>query len=194
MTHGLYQQDEVKRIVFISIIIAISLCQGCAKPSQILPYDIQKTAPSDGSASACINVEGKVLGNIIPNSSVFLYRTSSVNFSIVMIEIRTGKPLQRGTVNESRGFKFTCLSIGKYAFVIPSSSYKNSVGFPLPYEFDCQNISLEIAFQGGDSQYAVGVFSIKNTSDLNKSSCTEDPLSCLAQKGSFYKNCPLDLG
>ncbi len=52
---------------------------------------------------------------------------------------------------------------GKYVFVIETSSFERSVGSPLPYEFDCQNFSLEIAFQGGDSQYAVGAFSIKNS-------------------------------
>jgi len=65
-------------------------------------------------------------------------------------------------VNESGGFDFPCLIPGKYVFVIEASSFGNSVGSPLPYEFDSRNISLEIAFQGGDSQYAVGAFSIKN--------------------------------
>ena len=194
MTHGLYQQDEVKRIVFISIIIAISLCQGCSKLSQTLPYDIQKTAPSDGSASACIPVEGRVLGDVQPYSVVYVYETQSLHYYDVMSSARKPWPISWALVNESAGFEFACLTPGKYVFVIKTSSFGRTIGPPLPYEFDCQNISLEIAFQGGDSQYAVGVFSIKNTSDLNKSSCTEDPLSCLAQKGSFYKNCPPDLG
>ena len=80
MTHGLCQQDEIKRIVFISIIIAISLCQGCSKPSQILPYDVKKTAPSDGSASACIPVEGRVLGDVQPYSGVYVYETQSLHY------------------------------------------------------------------------------------------------------------------
>ena len=194
MTHGLCQQDEVKRILFISIIIAISLCQGCSKPSQILPYDIQKTAPSDGSASACIPVEGRVLGDVQPYSVVYVYETQSLHYSDVMSSARKPWPISWALVNESAGFEFACLTPGKYVFVIKTSSFGRTIGPPLPDEFDCQNISLGIAFQGGDSQYAVGAFSIKNSSALNKSACTEDPSSCLAQKGGLYKKCPLDLG
>jgi len=194
MTHGLCQQDEIKRIVFISIIIAISLCQGCANPSQTLSYDIQKTAPSDGSASACIPVEGRVLGDVQPYSVVYVYETQSLHYSDVMRSARKPWPISWALVNESAGFEFACLTPGKYVFVIKTSSFGRTIGPPLPYEFDCQNISLEIAFQGGDSHYAVGAFSIGNPSILNKSSCTEDPLSCLAQKGSLYKKCPLGLG
>ena len=194
MTHGLCQQDEIKRIVFISIIMAISLCQGCANPSQTLPYDVKKTAPSNGSVSACIPVEGRVLGDVQPYSVVYVYETQSLHYYDVMSSARKPWPISWALVNESAGFDFPCLIPGKYVFVIKTSSFGRSVGSPLPYEFDCQNISLEIAFQGGDSQYAVGAFSIKNSSALNKSACTEDPSSCLAQKGSLYKKCPLGLG
>jgi len=194
MTHGLCQQDEIKRIVFISIIIAISLCQGCANPSQTLSYDIQKTAPSDGSASACIPVEGRVLGDVQPYSVVYVYETQSLHYSDVMSSARKPWPISWALVNESAGFEFACLTPGKYVFVIKTSSFGRTIGPPLPYEFDCQNFSLEIAFQGGDSQYAVGAFSIKNSSALNKSACTEDPSTCLAHKGGLDKKCPLDLG
>lgn len=194
MTHGLCQQNEVKRIVFISIIIAISLCQGCANPSQTLPYSVKKTAPSDGSASACIPVEGRVLGDVQPYSVVYVYETQSLHYYDVMSSARKPWPISWALVNESAGFEFACLTPGKYVFVIKTSSFGRTIGPPLPYEFDCQNFSLEIAFQGGDSQYAVGAFSIKNSSALNKSACTEDPSSCLAQKGSLYKKCPLGLG
>ena len=185
MTCSFCAQNIIERAIFVSIMTSILLCHACAKPPQTLSHDIQKTAPSNASNSACINVEGKVRGDLIPHSTVSLYETSSVNFSIVMTEIRTGRVLKRATVNESMGFIFPCLSAGNYAFVIPTSSYRGTVGFPLPYEFDCQNFSLEIAFQGGDSQYAVGAFSIRNSSDQNKSACTEDPLSCLTPKGAL---------
>ena len=194
MTYGHCQQNEIKRIVFISIIIAISLCQGCANPSQTLPRDVKKIAPSNVYTGGCIPVEGRVLGDVQPYSVVYVYETQSLQYDDVMSSARKSWAISWALVNESAGFDFPCLIPGKYVFVIETSSFGHSVGPPLPYEFDCQDISLEIAFQGGDPQYAVGAFSIGNPSVLNKSSCTEDPLSCLAQKGSLYKKCPLGVG
>ena len=194
MTHSLWQQKEIKRIVFISIIIAVSTCHGCSNPSQTLPNDVNKTATSNGYTGGCIPVEGRVLGDVRPYSVVYVYETQSLKYNDVMSSARKPYPISWALVNESGGFDFPCLIPGKYVFVIETSSFENSVGSPLPYEFDCQDISLEIAFQGGDPQYAVGAFSIRNPSALNKSSCTEDPLSCLAQKGSLYKKCPLGAG
>lgn len=194
MTHGLCQQDEIKRAIFILFISLIFFYQGCANSSQTLPYDVKKTAPSNGSASACIPVEGRVLGDVQPYSVVYVYETQSLHYSDVMSSARKPWPISWALVNESAGFEFACLTPGKYVFVIKTSSFGRTIGPPLPYEFDCQNFSLEIAFQGGDSQYAVGAFSIKNSSALNRSACTEDPSSCLAHKGGLYKKCPLGLG
>jgi len=194
MTHGHCRQNEIKEIVFISIIIAISLCQGCENPSQTLPCDVKKNASSNGYSGGCIPVEGRVLGDVNPYSVVYVYKTQSLQYNDVMSSARKPLPISWALVNESAGFEFACLTPGKYVFVIKTSSFGRTIGPPLPYEFDCQDISLEIAFQGGDSQYAVGAFSIKNSSALNKSACTEDPSSCLAQKGSLYKKCPLGLG
>ena len=194
MTHGHCRQNEIKEIVFISIIIAISLCQGCTNPSQTVLNESKKTASLNGYTGGCISVEGRVLGDVQPYSIVYVYKTQSLQYNDVMSSARKPWAISWALVNESAGFDFPCLIPGKYVFVIETSSFGHSVGPPLPYEFDCQNISLEIAFQGGDPQYAVGAFSITNPSALNKSSCTEDPLSCLFLKGSLYKKCPLGVG
>ena len=188
----LFKHVSTKKMIFLSIITTILLCQSCANPPETLPRETQNAAPESGLLSACIKVEGKVSGDLIPNSTVSLYETSSVGYSIVMTEIRTLRPVKREAINASKRFTFRCLFPGNYAFVIPSSSYNGAVGFPLPYEFDCPNFSLEIAFQGGDSQLAVGVFSIKNSSSQNRSVCALDPASCFAQRGSLYRKSPLD--
>jgi len=133
--------------------------------------------------------EGIVLGDITSDSKVSLYETSSLNFTIVMSEIRTAQPVSWEIVNESGGFRFNYLSHGTYAFVIPTSSYKRSVGSPLPYEFDCRNFSLRIAFQGGDPRYAVGAFSIRDSTAQNRSTCARNSLSCNTLRGSLYKKC-----
>jgi len=107
-----------------------------------------------------------------------------------MSEIRTNRAVKWGLVNETRGFSFRCLSIGNYAFVIPTSSYDGAVGSPLPYEFDCENLSLQIAFQGGDYEYSVGAFSIRPTSK-DKPRCNKSPVFC-PRRGKLYRECPLD--
>jgi hypothetical protein len=44
--------------------------------------------------------------------------------------------------------------------MIPASSYNRSVGYPLPDETCTQNLSIDIAFQGGNYLYAVGAFAV----------------------------------
>ena len=168
-------------------------CQDLALPSATNHTHISFPIAQSGiSSGACIDVEGTVLGDIVSGSNISLFKTSNTSYRVVMNEIRAKKPSTMGVVNESSGFKFSCLLPGNYAFVIPASSYKGSVGSPLPYEFDCKNFSLEIAFQGGDCQYAVGAFSIINTSAQNKSVCNESIEIGRAERGSLYKECPLD--
>jgi hypothetical protein len=93
-------------------------------------------------------------------------------------------------VNTTKAFKFSCLNPGKYAFVIPTGSYNGSVGPPLPYEFDCVNVSLKISFQGGDSDYMVGVFLIDKPDYENVSKCRINPFLCIKKRGGLYRKCP----
>jgi len=115
------------------------------------------------SCGACIDVYGSVLGDVIPGSRVNLFAVSSTEFSVVMKEIRTRKPIEWSTVDERKRFRFMCLSQGDYAFVIPASSYNRSVGAPFPYEFEYGNLVVDIAFLGDDWQYGVGAFSINES-------------------------------
>lgn len=186
------QQTYIEYVLLFVIFSSLILHQGCSKRPQTVPFENQFTAPADGSSSACIEVNGKVLGDIIPHSIVSLYKTPGLNYSTVMSTIRTTQPVMQELVNESSGFEFDCLSLGKYAFVIPTTSYDGAVGSPLPYEFDCQNISLGIAFQGGDSTYSVGAFSILKSSGKNHSACIENPIFCRNKIGGLYKECPFD--
>ena len=140
----------------------ILLTPGCVNSSGPVSDTKNKTAPSNGYTGGCIPVEGRVLGDVKPYSIVYVYETRSLHYDDVMSSARKPWAISWALVNESGGFDFPCLIPGKYVFVIETSSFGNSVGTPLPYEFDSRNISLEIAFQGGDSQYAVGAFSIKN--------------------------------
>ena len=152
-----------------------------------------KSSPLSGiNAGECIDVRGKVFGDIIPGSNISLYETSSLKFNLTMEEIRTKRAIKWSLVNESHGFMFSCISPGKYAFVIPSSSYNGSVGSPLPYEFDCRNLSLRIVFQGGDSAYAVGAFSIESIEHKpfsDQPACTGNQALCLAKRKGLYREC-----
>lgn len=161
------------------LLIAISMiliCTGCQQPPQLVSNACRPIPAASGSAGTCIDVEGKVLGGIKPYSKVYLYKTSSLNFSIVMAEIRDDQAIMQECVNATKAFKFNCLYPRKYAFVIPTTSYNGSAGAPLPYEFDCENVSIRIAFQGGDSKYMVGAFSIIQPPIENKTGCKKKPL------------------
>jgi hypothetical protein len=182
-----------KSILQFAIICPMLLHPDCSKLPQPNHFDFQSTAPDIGSASACIEVHGKVLGDIIPASKVFLYESCNLKYSTAMSTIRKCRPSRWASVNISKGFKFDCLSFGKYVFVIPAMSYNGSIGSPLPYEFDCPNVSIKIAFQGGDMHYAVGAFSIEKPQNRSDSDCNENPFLCRTTRGGLYRDCPLDL-
>jgi len=177
--------------MFVSLLSAILIFSGCSDQPEAAPLEAQKSASLNNSSSACIDIEGTVFGDVTPGSNVFLYETSSLDYKTVMTEIRTKIPSGIGTVNESERFVFACLGPGRYTFVIAASSFNNAVGSPLPYEFDCRNLSLSIEFQGGDWEYSVGAFSIENSSLQNKSTCNESIEFCRAERGGLYKECPL---
>ena len=118
------------------------------------------------TGGSCFNVSGFVLGNIISNSSVYLYQSSSLDYDAVMMRVRTADPIQTERVNKYAEFNFKCLPYGKYVVSIPSKLYaNNSVGAPLPYENKSGNAELSLVFQGGDYQYLVSVFTIDVVSD-----------------------------
>jgi hypothetical protein len=187
------------KINFITVILPIVIsmilfCTGCHQHSQSVSQACRSIAPANGPTSSCIDVEGKVLGGINPCSKVYLYKTSSLNYDVVMAEIKDNQSVMQECVNATKDFRFNCLYPGKYAFVIPTTSYNGSVGAPLPYEFDCENVSIRIAFQGGDSTYMVGAFTIEKPRAVNHTLCKKRPWLCIKNRGSLYIECPLDLG
>jgi hypothetical protein len=185
---------HVEYVLIFVIIASVLLSHSCIKPPETSSYEIQSIVRANISSGTCIDVEGKVLGDIIPYSAISLNEISNFNLSVVLATIRSNQPVKREYVNTTGGFKFSCLSSGKFAFVIPTASYNGSIGSPLPYEFDCRNFSLRIAFQGGNSQYAIGAFWIKNASAHNQSRCTENPFLCQLGSRSLYRACHLESG
>ena len=185
MTTLFYPSFYLEKGFKMVAMLAIFLFYGCANYTCIDPYP-PTPAPSEDTEGACIDVYGKVFGDILPHSNVTLYRTETLSYTVVMTTVRTPKPLTLTPINETSGFVFRCLSAGNYVAVIPSSSFNQSVGSPLPYEFDCQNLSLSIAFHGGDSEFLVGVFTLLNTSTQNKTYCPTDDFLCFRNRGSLY--------
>jgi hypothetical protein len=166
-----YRLRQYIKTVFIGVVAAILffLLMGilfykcCYHESKIHSGRTLVWAPASVSSGACMDVNGRVLGDVMPWSIVKLYKVSSTEFEIVMQEIRSRKPIESSIVNAKKRFSFRCLSPGDYAFVIPVSSYDGWVGAPLPYEFECGSLFVDIAFQGGDWQYMVGAFSINES-------------------------------
>ena len=187
-------KNNFKIAVIPIALLMFLLYAGCQQPAQLSSPKNLSIAPANASTGACIDVEGKVLGGIKPCSKVYLYKTTSLNYSVVMAKIKDNQSDMQECVNTTKGFKFSCLYPGMYAFVIPTTSYNGSVGAPLPYEFECTNVSIRISFQGGDSKYMVGAFSIEKPRAVNKSICKKRPWLCIEKRGSLYRECPLDRG
>jgi hypothetical protein len=171
------------------ILILSAVLYGCCDWREIFPQEVQKEAPATVSSSACSDIKGEVLGNIIPNSSIYLYKISGTDLDVVLGTVRADEPLKTSTVNQSAGFCFTCVLPGKYAAAIPTTSYNGSVGAPLPYEFDCDNVSLRILFQGGDYHHMVGAFLVQESPAEPDPMCTENPLFCRKPTSHPYRNC-----
>jgi len=120
-------------------------------------------SPVIGLNGPCFDIEGRVRGDFIPGSNVTLHPVSSLNMGSILYEIRNIRPIAGSTVDENGEFGFVCVSLGRYAFVTPMSSYRGQVGAPLPHEFETPDYSLKVALQGGDSRYIVGAFSIQGS-------------------------------
>ena len=132
---GLYFKTGIIAI-FVLIIAVMFFNTSCSPIDKTIQNEI-KNMSAKSSFVPCIDVEGSVSGDIISGSKVFLYEIPGLNYSVVMASITEGEPIKDSFVHESGEFVFSCLSYGKYVFVIPTESYTNAVGFPLPYEFDC---------------------------------------------------------
>ena len=100
--------------VTISFFITLYSTQYCLNhPDEAL--SVEQSPPTSQESFTvsynvpCIDVDGKVFGDIIHGSRINLYQTSSTEYDDVMEEIRTEIPIRVGRVNESKGFKFNCL-------------------------------------------------------------------------------------
>jgi hypothetical protein len=174
--------------------VAVLLCLGCTSNNEESSPEIEESAPVGFPADACVDVEGLVLGDVIPYSNVSLHQVPMLDFDVIMHLIKTTPPVMSSAVNESKAFIFKCLYPGKYVLFIPTSSFNhNRVGSPLPYEFDCEYISLRIAFQGGNKQYMVGAFSIEREAGMNTSEETKESRLSVSPRGRLQKECPLSL-
>ena len=149
--------------IILFVFVAVLFCHCFPCEAEIQPSRVPVSAPASVKSGACIDVHGRVLGDIIAGSEVSLFAVSNTQSSLVMQEIRTREVIGRASVNVSKRFEFDCLSPGSYAFVIPVSSYNGSAGAPLPDEVECGSLFIDIAFQGGDWKYAVGAFSINDS-------------------------------
>ena len=107
------------------------------------------------------SVSGRVLGNPYANSTVSLYAVPDTEHGLVMATLRNRTPFRKRSINATKEFRVECIPPGNYAFGIPVSSYNYTGGSPLPSEWTRDNYTLAIVFQGGDSEYLVGAFTIK---------------------------------
>ena len=146
-------------------LIVLALLQGylygqCTYDKPLVITILRSELPGH-KCESCLEVYGRVLGDLKPNSTVYLFRTNSTHYDDVMAAIKTMEPIESVILDDNQRYDFGCLIAGNYAAVVPGHSYAGAVGFPLPVEFTFRNLSLDIAFQGGDINQAVGAFSIQ---------------------------------
>jgi hypothetical protein len=160
-------RNRLQKFLNGAIMVAwIVFLLSCTKPQQPLSEN-GIDGSIKGNNKACIDVQGYVLGDISSNATIYLHRTLQLDFDYVMKMVRADLPFQVSQVNDYKEFKFDCLTSGQYVLAIPSMLYQNStVGSPLPYETAIEYLSVQVIFQGGDSGYVVGVFSINESNRL----------------------------
>lgn len=144
----------------------------------------------DPLSSICLDVEGMVLGNVSAGAVVSLHALSSLDFSHTLNTIKSTPPIQKTQINKTLGFKFSCLPPGKYAFSIPAEFYFKSSGPPVPLDFICTNVALDLTFSGGDPSISLSAFELKLISSDKARGTKKSPLS-KKQKDKLYMNCPL---
>jgi len=149
--------------IILSFIVWILFCKCGSTEPESQSNNVPVSAPVSVSSGACIDVHGRVLGDVLPGSRVNLYRVSTTDPPLVVQEIRVREPIDWAATDAQKWFRFDCLSPGAYAFVVPASSYNGSVGAPVPDGIEFGNLSVEVAFQGGDGQYMVGGFSVNQS-------------------------------
>lgn len=117
----------------------------------------------DRDIDPCLEVYGKVRGDLLPGSKVYLFQTNGSGYFNVMAAVQRGRPLDWTWADKEQRFDFGCLESGDYAVAVPGFSYNASIGYPLPLQLQFRNLDLKIAFQGGDKNYAAGASSIKES-------------------------------
>ena len=155
---------KTNHIPILFIVLSMTLIFSCSQRHISLSEKNVSTVYEKTDFGFCTTVHGHILGDIIPGSEVFLFELDNRSYPTVMNTVRMNTPVQIGVVNHTAGFNFSCLDIGNYVVSIPAGSYRNeSVGSPMPSEIIGENVSLEIYFQGGDTEYLVGTFGIWQT-------------------------------
>ena len=63
---------HVEYVLMFVIIASVLLSHSCVRPPETSSYESQSTVPANISSGTCIDIEGKVFGDIIPYSAVSL--------------------------------------------------------------------------------------------------------------------------
>ncbi|MDZ7760038.1 MAG: hypothetical protein U5L00_07275 [Desulfovermiculus sp.] len=158
-------------MVLVLLVVACEPVQE-AVPDRSLDYDRMASVFRDmaadnpcglislGAGIPVYNLSGQVLAETRPNTSVYLKSTGSIAYHQAMWAIKNcGLKLEAKVKNGSFSFR---IPPGKYVIYIPTSSYACTQGPPLPSE---GNFSVNVSFQGGDSQFMASAFEIQAKSE-----------------------------
>jgi hypothetical protein len=155
----IYVMAAMSMLSLIISILSVAHLTGRGE-SVVMSQPVIIAAPAEKASEPCLEIYGKVRGDVLLGSRVYLHQTNGASYDQVMSAIRRQQPIEWTALGPKNEFGFGCLPPGNYALSVPGFSYNQSVGYPLPLELMMKDLSLDVAFQGGDLNYAVGAFSI----------------------------------
>ncbi|MCX7013701.1 MAG: hypothetical protein NTW86_14300 [Candidatus Sumerlaeota bacterium] len=100
-----------------------------------------------------------------PDAWLSLYVTPDLSLNASLFVLDHCAPVFRKKVGRSPLFILGPLPQGKYVVMLPSAAFGRSLqGFPVIAPASTPNLTVEMAFYGGNSQYSLAAFSVRPVS------------------------------
>jgi len=158
----------LKNLAILLWIMAILITAACTQeePRPPLPTeeeDVQANetlCPQAATEGPLFNVTGKLTAGVEEGSEIFLYPIKDADLDSILAIIRECPPWRQALIKDSYYFYFDNLPPGRYAPMVPITSFISGQGFPIVDEKQYLNYSLELIYHGGNPRYSLGPFVI----------------------------------
>ncbi|MCF8118456.1 MAG: hypothetical protein K9K33_18805 [Desulfarculaceae bacterium] len=150
---------------FFVILVTAACNQDEQKPIlSTMENDVQPNStfcPQAATGGPLFNVTGELTAGVEEGSEIFLYPIKDADLDSILAIIRECPPLQQTLIKDSYYFYFDNLPPGRYAPMVPITSFISGQGFPIVDEKQYLNYSLELIYHGGNPRYSLGPFVIQ---------------------------------